>query len=71
MEWFMSRERKKALKVLIKSYRPSLPISFVQSILGFSQQQDCTSFLAQFEMKFIDNDNIDCKMSRVVAVATN
>ncbi|EDO48284.1 predicted protein, partial [Nematostella vectensis] len=35
VDLFIQRERTTAIKVLIKSYRPTLPVSFVQSELGF------------------------------------
>jgi len=69
MDWFMARERKKALKVLLKSYRPSLPLSFLESTLAMSRQ-DLISFLNQFDMKYLDGNTIDCKTSQVVAVAS-
>lgn len=69
MEWFMARERKKALKVMMKSFKPSLPVSFLESSLNMSHQ-DCLSFIGQFDIKFLDSNTIDCKTSQVVAVAS-
>ncbi|XP_075046663.1 leukocyte receptor cluster member 8 isoform X2 [Mixophyes fleayi] len=65
---FADRERKAALKAMIKTYRPLLPVSYVQSELTFENEEECQSFLASLSIVFAGNDasKIDCKQSLAV-----
>ncbi|KAM4015922.1 leukocyte receptor cluster member 8 isoform 2-T2 [Anomaloglossus baeobatrachus] len=65
---FAERERKAALKAMIKTFRPVLPVSYVQSELAFESEEECQSFLASLSLTYSGNDSskIDCKQSLAV-----
>ncbi|XP_078511192.1 leukocyte receptor cluster member 8 isoform X1 [Lissotriton helveticus] len=65
---FVDRERKIALKAMIKTFRPVLPISYVQSELALESEEECQAFLAPLSLIYAGNDisKIDCKQSFVV-----
>uniref|UniRef100_A0A8C5QPE0 Leukocyte receptor cluster member 8 n=1 Tax=Leptobrachium leishanense TaxID=445787 RepID=A0A8C5QPE0_9ANUR len=68
---FADRERKAALKAMIKTFRPVLPVSYVESELGFKSEEECQCFLASLSLVYAGNDDskIDCKQS--LAALTN
>ncbi|XP_053308527.1 leukocyte receptor cluster member 8 isoform X2 [Spea bombifrons] len=65
---FAERERKAALKAMIKTFRPLLPVSYVASELGFENEEECQTFLASLSLVYAGNDatKIDCKLSLAV-----
>ncbi|XP_075695997.1 leukocyte receptor cluster member 8 isoform X3 [Rhinoderma darwinii] len=65
---FAERERKEALKAMIKTFRPVLPVSYVQSELAIESEEECQSFLASLSLVYAGNDasKIDCKQSLAV-----
>ncbi|XP_040181716.1 leukocyte receptor cluster member 8 isoform X3 [Rana temporaria] len=65
---FAERERKEAIKTMIKTFRPVLPISYIQSQLAFESEEECHSFLASLSLVYAGNDTskIDCKQSVTV-----
>lgn len=65
---FAERERKAAIKTMIKTFRPVLPISYIQSQLAFESEEECHSFLASLSLVYAGNDTskIDCKQSLTV-----
>ncbi|XP_077313680.1 leukocyte receptor cluster member 8 isoform X3 [Lithobates pipiens] len=65
---FAERERKEAIKTMIKTFRPVLPISYIQSQLAFESEEECHSFLASLSLVYAGNDTskIDCKQSLTV-----
>ncbi|XP_078392458.1 leukocyte receptor cluster member 8 homolog [Cetorhinus maximus] len=65
MDKFVERERKQALKAMLKTYRPALPVSYVQSELAFVNEEECQVFLAPLALTFLKSDStkIDCKQS--------
>uniref|UniRef100_A0A8D0G8Y3 Leukocyte receptor cluster member 8 n=1 Tax=Sphenodon punctatus TaxID=8508 RepID=A0A8D0G8Y3_SPHPU len=65
---FAERERKIALKAMIKTFRPVLPVSYVVSELAFESEEECRAFLAPLSLLYTapDATKIDCKQSLAV-----
>ncbi|KFD46317.1 hypothetical protein M513_12795 [Trichuris suis] len=56
----LERERKRAIRNMIKAYRPTrLPISFVTEVLAFADQGECKEFLQSLCLPLV-NSCIDC-----------
>ncbi|GAA6094367.1 leukocyte receptor cluster member 8 homolog isoform X1 [Tachysurus ichikawai] len=62
---FVERERKLALRAILKTFRPSVPVEYVQSSLAFPCLDTCLSFLTGLGVTFVTSDpnKIDCKAS--------
>ncbi len=55
-------------------YRPSLPVSYVSSTLGFADDDECVDFLLGVEAILLDGHSaIDCKQthSKLASIPTN
>ncbi|KAF5916957.1 hypothetical protein HPG69_013879, partial [Diceros bicornis minor] len=62
---FADRERKAALKAMIKTFRPALPVSYLQAELAFEGEAACRAFLEPLGLAYTgpDNTSIDCRLS--------
>uniref|UniRef100_A0A2K6C9Y1 Leukocyte receptor cluster member 8 n=1 Tax=Macaca nemestrina TaxID=9545 RepID=A0A2K6C9Y1_MACNE len=62
---FADRERKVALKAMIKTFRPALPVSYLQAELAFEGEAACRAFLEPLGLAYTgpDNSSIDCRLS--------
>lgn len=62
---FADRERKAALKAMIKTFRPALPVSYLQAELAFEGKAACRAFLEPLGLAYSgpDNTSIDCRLS--------
>ncbi|KTF81287.1 hypothetical protein cypCar_00028466 [Cyprinus carpio] len=64
---FVERERNLALRAILKTFRPSVPVEYVQSSLAFPDLDSCVAFLTGLGVTFTPSDpsKIDCKVSSV------
>ncbi|TRZ01732.1 hypothetical protein DNTS_032282 [Danionella cerebrum] len=62
---FVERERNQALRAIVKTFRPSVPVEYVQSSLAFPDLDTCLAFLTDLGVTFVPSDptKIDCKVS--------
>ncbi|XP_051812706.1 leukocyte receptor cluster member 8 homolog isoform X7 [Acanthochromis polyacanthus] len=69
---FVERERKAALRAMVKTFRPDLPVLYVQSSLGFTCSDSCMAFLTGLGVAFSPSDpsKIDCKTSSACLAAS-
>ncbi|KAJ0066547.1 hypothetical protein NL108_014528 [Boleophthalmus pectinirostris] len=69
---FVERERKVALRAIVKTFRPDLPVQYVQSTLGFDSLDSCMEFLTGLGVAFAayDPEKIDCKASTAILAAS-
>uniref|UniRef100_A0A8C6MB97 Leukocyte receptor cluster member 8 n=1 Tax=Nothobranchius furzeri TaxID=105023 RepID=A0A8C6MB97_NOTFU len=69
---FVERERKVALRAIVKTFRPDLPVQCVQNTLGFPCLDSCMTFLIGLGVTFTPSDpqKIDCKTSTASLAAS-
>ncbi|XP_056619333.1 leukocyte receptor cluster member 8 homolog [Triplophysa dalaica] len=62
---FVERERKLALRAILKTFRPSALVEYVQSSLAFPDLDSCLEFLTGLGVTLMPSDpsKIDCKVS--------
>ncbi|XP_074539461.1 leukocyte receptor cluster member 8 homolog [Halichoeres trimaculatus] len=69
---FVERERKAALRAIVKTFRPDVSVQYVQSTLAFPCLDSCMAFLTGLGVTFTPSDplKIDCKTSTASLAAS-
>ncbi|CAG0886645.1 unnamed protein product [Cyprideis torosa] len=70
MDLFVDRERKRALRVILKSYRQTVSLSFLFSELGFVSAEDGREWLKPYTLKMKTPELVDCKESWTIVSTT-
>lgn len=67
MDLMIPRERRKALRTMIRAYRPTVPVSMVARELAFDGEEECVKFLQEAHMVLTKAPSgglrLDCKAS--------
>eukprot|EP00640_Fibrocapsa_japonica_P009751 CAMPEP_0113942618 /NCGR_PEP_ID=MMETSP1339-20121228/8292_1 /TAXON_ID=94617 /ORGANISM="Fibrocapsa japonica" /LENGTH=85 /DNA_ID=CAMNT_0000947141 /DNA_START=12 /DNA_END=269 /DNA_ORIENTATION=+ /assembly_acc=CAM_ASM_000762 len=72
MDFMASSLRIKALRILQKSFRPTLPTEFIHKELGFDSYPECIEFLKDVGCKLANKDTVvDMKSSAISAEGLN
>ena len=59
---FIETQRKRSLSLMMRSYKPNIPVSMVQRSLGFKLDEDeCREFLKEVGAT-VKNDQVDTKV---------
>ena len=60
MDLVLDRERKKALKLVCKVYKPTIEISYLTNVLAFEDADACVAFLVG-QGYSTENNSLDCR----------
>lgn len=61
MDWIAPRVRKFALIAIVKAYRPTLKLDYLQRLLAFKSPAGLKEFLASHDVTVRRDSTIDCK----------
>jgi len=66
MDYMTSKMRLAAMRVILKSYRPSIAVDFITKALAFDSSSECRDYLKAGNMVLTaDESNVDTKSSSI------